>query len=155
MQDTGFQADWSVLFDIYGELPGEGSLARLHHAVGADDSTHRRAFTWLFVSLLLSILTASHISAAPGAFRAERMGEKSEVIDGYTINYPANGTTRWSKGRIENGNPIGYREWDRVDETLERSSSFEAGEPAREWPTDDRHGEACTVTCRGRRQLKA
>jgi len=34
----------------------------------------------------------------------------SEIIDGYTIKYHANGQTRWSKGKIVDGQPEGYWE---------------------------------------------
>ena len=44
--------------------------------------------------------------------------KRSEVIDGYTIKYHANGKTVWSKGRIHGGNPDGYWEWYRPDGTL-------------------------------------
>lgn len=80
--------------------------------------------------------------------------KKSEVIDGYTVKYHANGTTRWSKGRIENGNPVGYWEWYRIDGTLKRSGHFETGEPVGEWITYDKDGRSHKVTDRGRGSSK-
>ncbi|WP_159803523.1 toxin-antitoxin system YwqK family antitoxin [Arthrobacter zhaoguopingii] len=80
--------------------------------------------------------------------------KKVEIIDGYTIKYHANGTTLWSKGRIENGNPIGYWEWYRIDGTLKRSGHFEAGEPIGEWTTYDQDGKPYKVTDRGRPRAK-
>lgn len=29
--------------------------------------------------------------------------KKTEIIDGYTIKYHANGKTQWSKGKVEDG----------------------------------------------------
>jgi hypothetical protein len=37
--------------------------------------------------------------------------KKSEVINGFTIKYHANGETIWSKGKIKDGKPDGYWEW--------------------------------------------
>lgn len=76
--------------------------------------------------------------------------KKTEVIDGFTIKYHANGVTRWSKGRVENGQPVGFWEWYRVDGTLKRSGHFEDGEPVGEWITYDQQGRVCKVTDRGR-----
>lgn len=53
--------------------------------------------------------------------------KKSEVIDGYTIKYHANGKTIWSKGKIIDGEPDGYWEWYRIDGTLKRSGYFKKG----------------------------
>ncbi len=44
--------------------------------------------------------------------------KKSEIIDGYTIKYHANGVTRWSKGKVMGGQPDGYWEWYRLDGPL-------------------------------------
>ena len=57
--------------------------------------------------------------------------KKSEIIDGYTIKYHANGVTRWSKG------------------TLKRSGHFAAGEPVGEWITYDKEGKPYKVTHKG------
>lgn len=57
--------------------------------------------------------------------------KKSEVVDGFTIKYHANGTTRCSEGRVKDGEPVAHREWFRVDGTLTRSGHsgrFDAGE---------------------------
>lgn len=72
--------------------------------------------------------------------------KKSEIIDGYTIKYHANGITRWSKGKCENEIPEGYWEWYRIDGTLKRSGHFEAGEPVGEWITYDTDGQPYKVT---------
>jgi antitoxin component YwqK of YwqJK toxin-antitoxin module len=71
---------------------------------------------------------------------------KSEVIDGFTIKYHANGKTRWSKGKIVNGQTQGYWEWYRPDGTLKRSGYFEKGEPVGAWTTYDERGEVYKVT---------
>lgn len=72
--------------------------------------------------------------------------KKSEVIDGFTIKYHANGKTRWSKGKIVNGTPDGYWEWYRIDGTLKRSGTFEMGQPTGEWTTYDKDGKPYKVT---------
>lgn len=74
--------------------------------------------------------------------------KKSEIIDGFTIKYHANGVTRWSKGKTENGEAVGYWEWYRIDGTLKRSGHFEAGQPVGEWITYDPHGQVYKVTQR-------
>jgi len=40
--------------------------------------------------------------------------KKSEIIEGFTIKYHANGKTRWSKGKIVAGKAEGYWEWYRI-----------------------------------------
>lgn len=75
--------------------------------------------------------------------------KKTEIIDGYTIKYHANGLTRWSKGKIVNGQPHGYWEWYRPDGTLKRSGHFEMGEPVGEWTTYDAQGQIYKTTQRG------
>lgn len=74
--------------------------------------------------------------------------KKMEVIDGFTIKYHANGVTRWSKGKVVNGQPDGYWEWYRPDGTLKRSGHFKAGEAVGEWTTYDDKGEVYKVTTR-------
>jgi len=69
-----------------------------------------------------------------------------EIIGGFTIKYHKNGTTRWSKGKIVDGQPDGYWEWYRVDGTLKRSGHFEKGESVGEWITYDSDGQAYKVT---------
>lgn len=71
--------------------------------------------------------------------------KKSEVIDGYTIKYHANGQTRWSKGKIVDGQTEGYWEWYRLDGTLKRSGYFDKGEPVGEWITYDDQGNVYKV----------
>jgi len=66
--------------------------------------------------------------------------KKSEIIDGYTIKYHANGLTRWSKGKVVDGQPDGYWEWYRPDGTLKRSGYFKLGEGVGAWTTYDRKG---------------
>ena len=71
--------------------------------------------------------------------------KKSEFIDGYFIKYHANGKTRWSKGKVVNGQPEGYWEWYRLDGTLKRSGHFDKGEPVGEWTTYDAKGNVYKV----------
>lgn len=72
--------------------------------------------------------------------------KKTEVVGGYTIKYHADGQTRWSKGKIKDGQPDGYWEWYRKDGTLKRSGHFERGEPVGEWTTYDQDGQVYKVT---------
>ena len=58
--------------------------------------------------------------------------KKSEIVDGFTIKYHANGKTRWSKGKVVDDNPGGYWEWYRPDGTFKRSGHFDRGEPVGE-----------------------
>jgi antitoxin component YwqK of YwqJK toxin-antitoxin module len=74
--------------------------------------------------------------------------KKSEVIDGYMIKYHANGVSRWSKGKIVDGQPDGYWEWYRPDGTLKRSGYFKLGEAVGEWTTYDDNGKTYKVTSR-------
>ncbi|OJU74719.1 MAG: hypothetical protein BGO09_08165 [Bacteroidetes bacterium 47-18] len=66
--------------------------------------------------------------------------KKSEIIDGLTIKYHANGKTIWSKGKIIDGLAEGYWEWYRIDGTIKRSGHFKSGEPVGEWITYDAKG---------------
>jgi antitoxin component YwqK of YwqJK toxin-antitoxin module len=70
----------------------------------------------------------------------------AEIIDGYTIKYHSNGKTRWSKGKVVNGQPEGYWEWYRIDGTIKRSGHFSAGETVGEWITFDKTGEPHKTT---------
>lgn len=72
--------------------------------------------------------------------------KKSEIIDGYTIKYHANGKSIWSKGKIVDGQPDGYWEWYRPDGTRKRSGTFEKGEPVGIWTTYDQEGKVYKVT---------
>ena len=75
--------------------------------------------------------------------------QKTEVIDGVTVRYHANGTTVFAKGKQgADGEPEGYWEWFRPDGTLKRSGSFEAGVPVGEWTTYDQQGKVYKVTKR-------
>lgn len=76
------------------------------------------------------------------------MPKKTEIIDGYTIKYHANGVTRWSKGKVVDGQPDGYWEWYRPDGTLKRSGNFSMGEAVGEWITYNDKGEIYKVTNR-------
>ena len=75
--------------------------------------------------------------------------KKSEIIDGYLIKYHANGKTRWSKGKVVDGQPDGYWEWYRPDGTLKRSGHFNRGEVVGEWTTYDQAGKVYKVTNKG------
>ena len=72
--------------------------------------------------------------------------KKTDIIDGYTIKYHANGTTVWSKGKIVDGQPEGYWQWYRPDGTLKRSGTFKQGEPVGEWTTYDQNGNPYKIT---------
>jgi antitoxin component YwqK of YwqJK toxin-antitoxin module len=72
--------------------------------------------------------------------------KKSEVIDGVTIKYHANGSTIWSEGKIIDGKAGGYWEWYRIDGTIKRSGYFENGEPVGEWTTYDDKAKPYKVT---------
>lgn len=72
--------------------------------------------------------------------------KKLEIIDGFTIKYHANGVTRWSKGKVVNGQPDGYWEWYRPDGTLKRSGHFKHGANVGEWTTYDSRGKVYKVT---------
>ena len=74
--------------------------------------------------------------------------KRTEVIDGFTIKFHANGVTRWSRGRIDNGEAVGYWEWYRLDGTLKRSGDFDAGHPVGEWVTYDANGAPYKTTQR-------
>jgi hypothetical protein len=72
--------------------------------------------------------------------------KKSELVDGFVIKYHANGVTRWSKGKMVDGQPDGYWEWYRIDGTLKRSGHFALGEVVGTWTTYDARGEVYKVT---------
>ena len=71
------------------------------------------------------------------------MKTKRRLIDsqGFTIKFHANGTTRWSKGKIVDGEPEGYWEWYRLDGTIKRSGHFHLGKPVGQWITYDKTGQ--------------
>ena len=90
--------------------------------------------------------TQSDKSEAPkGTAKKTVPVKKSEVIDGFTIKYHANGKTVWSKGKIVGGQTEGYWEWYRPDGTLKRSGYFDKGEPVGEWTTYDAQGKVYKV----------
>lgn len=72
--------------------------------------------------------------------------KKTEIIDGMTVKYHANGKTVWSRGLIVDGQPEGYWQWYRPDGTLKRSGHFRQGEPVGEWTTYDAQGQAYKTT---------
>lgn len=72
--------------------------------------------------------------------------KKSEIVNGETIKYHANGKTIWSKGKILNEQPQGYWEWYRIDGTIKRSGYFDKGEPVGEWTTYDDQGMVYKIT---------
>ncbi len=72
--------------------------------------------------------------------------KKTDVINGLTVKYHANGKTIWSKGKMKNGNPDGYWEWYRIDGTLKRSGTFNEGERVGQWITYDSKGEVYKVS---------
>jgi antitoxin component YwqK of YwqJK toxin-antitoxin module len=72
--------------------------------------------------------------------------KRTEIIGGFTIKYHANGKTRWSKGKIVDGQAHGYWEWYRPDGTLKRSGHFNRGEPVDAWTTYDTKGQVYKVT---------
>ncbi len=72
--------------------------------------------------------------------------KRTELVDGVTIKYHANGETVWSRGRVEDGQPEGYWEWYRIDGTLKRSGTFAAGEPVGAWTTYDAEGKPYKTT---------
>ena len=76
--------------------------------------------------------------------------KSSEIVDGFTIKYHANGQTKWSKGKIVDGKPDGYWEWYRLDGTLKRSGHFDMGEAVGEWVTYDQQGNKYKVTNKNR-----
>jgi antitoxin component YwqK of YwqJK toxin-antitoxin module len=71
------------------------------------------------------------------------MKTKRRLIDsqGFTIKFHANGKTRWSKGKIVDGEPEGYWEWYRLDGTIKRSGHFHLGKPVGQWITYDKTGQ--------------
>ena len=72
--------------------------------------------------------------------------KRSEIIDGNTNKYHANGKTIWSKGKIIDGKPEGYWEWYRIERTIKSSGHFDNGEPVGEWITYDDKGNPYKVT---------
>jgi antitoxin component YwqK of YwqJK toxin-antitoxin module len=72
--------------------------------------------------------------------------KESEIIDGYTIKYHANGLTRWSRGKIVDDQPEGYWEWYRLNGTIKRSGYFHLGVPVGEWTTYDEQGQVYKVS---------
>ena len=72
--------------------------------------------------------------------------KKSEVIDGYTIKYHADGESVSAKGKVNGVQPDGYWEWYRKDGTIKRSGYFDNGEAIGEWITYDSNGEKYKTT---------
>ena len=80
--------------------------------------------------------------------------KKTEIVDGFTIKYHANGKTIWSKGKIINDQPDGYWEWYRLDGTIKRSGHFNHGHQIGEWTTYDKNGKVYKVTKRDSLYIK-
>ena len=74
--------------------------------------------------------------------------KRSEIIDGFTIKYHANGITRWSKGKVVDGKAERYWEWYRIDGTIKRSGHFKNGISTGSWTTYDQNGNIYKVTLR-------
>jgi antitoxin component YwqK of YwqJK toxin-antitoxin module len=74
--------------------------------------------------------------------------KRSEIIDGFTIKYHANGITHWSKGVVIDGKPEGYWEWYRINGTIKRSGHFKNGIPTESWTTYDQNDNIYKVTMR-------
>ncbi|MEJ7643770.1 MAG: hypothetical protein WKF87_04195 [Chryseolinea sp.] len=72
--------------------------------------------------------------------------KKSDIINGLTLKYHANGETIWSKGKVVEGQPEGYWEWYRLDGTIKRSGHFDKGQTVGEWTTYDKKGKVHKVT---------
>ena len=78
--------------------------------------------------------------------RGAMRNQKTEVVDGYTIKYHANGKTMFAKGKVKDDEPEGYWEWYRPDGTLKRSGHFDKGVPVGEWITYDQQGKVYKVS---------
>lgn len=72
--------------------------------------------------------------------------QKTEIIDGYTIKYHANGKTVFAKGKVKGHEPDGYWEWYRPDGTVKRSGTFKLGQPVGQWITYDQQGKVYKVS---------
>ncbi len=75
--------------------------------------------------------------------------QKTEIIDGYTVKYHANGKTMFAKGKVVGDQPDGYWEWYRPDGTRKRSGYFKNGEAVGEWTTYDQKGAVYKVSNKG------
>jgi len=73
------------------------------------------------------------------------MKQKTEVKNGITYKYHADGESIFAKGKVKNGKPDGYWEWFRKDGKIKRSGYFKNGEPAGTWTTY-KDGEVYKVT---------
>lgn len=72
------------------------------------------------------------------------MADETEVGEEFT-KYHKDGSI-WAKGRMLDGDPVGYWEWFRKDGSRMRSGHFEAGEQVGEWITYDQQGQEYKVT---------
>ncbi len=52
----------------------------------------------------------------------------------------------WTKGKMIDNNPTGYREWFRKDGPIMRSGYFSNGKQTGEWITYDKKGKVYKVT---------
>jgi antitoxin component YwqK of YwqJK toxin-antitoxin module len=72
--------------------------------------------------------------------------QKTEIVDGFTIKYHANGKSVFAKGKVVGGQPDGYWEWYRLNGALKRSGHFEKGKVVGEWITYDKNGQVYKIT---------
>lgn len=74
------------------------------------------------------------------------VNQKTEVKNGMTYKYHADGKSIFAKGKTKNGKPDGYWEWYRKDGTKKRSGTFRSGEAVGTWTTYDAKGKVYKVT---------
>ena len=72
--------------------------------------------------------------------------QKTEVKDGVTYKYHADGTSIFAKGNVRGGKPDGYWQWYRKDGTKKRSGYFTDGDATGNWTTYDTKGNVYKVT---------
>ncbi len=69
----------------------------------------------------------------------------TEFTEGQHVERHRDGSIR-ARGPVVDGKPQGYWEWFRLDGTMLRSGSFEAGRQVGEWTTYDRSGAPYKIT---------
>lgn len=74
--------------------------------------------------------------------------QKTEVKNGITIKYHADGKSIFAKGKVKNNKPDGYWEWYRKDGKIKRSGTFKMGDPVDIWTTY-KDGKKYKVTDKG------
>lgn len=70
---------------------------------------------------------------------------QADFAEGLHIERHRDGSVR-ARGRVVEGQPVGYWEWFRLDGTKLRSGYFDRGRQVREWTTYDRTGALYKVT---------